>query len=277
MGTLKELQRPDSLEQYKKYILQKYKPTIGFGDEFEQKFLRNQAIVSHMIKDSVFWKELLKDLREIDVNYRMKNKNLDLIPYLEKIELNKKKPDSVVDKVCRISVLENDFPFESKEFIEELILPENVFEKINDIVRTEIIVKYADGIDIVLESIKRLAKEHDHDFFVKIKGEDEGYFAKHIYLSYETCILDFESNPKKIIFSFEIQIRTQLQDTIKSILHKYYRSDRVSRTKKSESHDWKWEFRKPRFIPNYIGHILHFFDGVIVQIKDKGDIDEYKS
>ncbi len=90
VGTLKELQRPDSLEQYKKYILQKYKPTIGFGDEFEQKFLRNQAIVSHMIKDSVFWKELLKDLREIDVNYRMKNKNLDLIPYLEKIELNKR-------------------------------------------------------------------------------------------------------------------------------------------------------------------------------------------
>ena len=276
MGTFKEVEKPKTVEQFKKYILQKCKPTVGFGTRFEQNYISNQQTLFNELKESGFWEALLKSLKELDVKYQKKHMNLDLIPYLNQIELKKKKVNSVINKTFRINILKN-FPVESEDSFKEFVLPENIFEKINDIIRTEIIVKYIDGIDLILQSINKLAEKYHYEINVEVKSKEVGYYAKHIYLSYNANIVDFEFNPKRIQWTFEIQIRTQLQDTIKSILHKDYEKDRIGSEIQPESCDWRWKFRTSKFVTNYIGHILHFFDGIIVQIKDKGGINENKS
>ena len=74
--------------------------------------------------------------------------------------------------------------------------------------------------------------------------------------------------PQEIRSTCEIQLRTQLQYAVKSILHRYYERDRIEF--KNDRTDWRWQHNKPRFITNYMGHVLHFLDGIIVKIK-KGD------
>ena len=87
MGTLRILKKPGSKEEFEKYIFQKFKPTVGFGTKFEQNYILNQRTLLNEIKDSGFWNELLENLKEVDVKYRMENKDFNLVD-VSKIEIN---------------------------------------------------------------------------------------------------------------------------------------------------------------------------------------------
>jgi hypothetical protein len=269
MSEIKKLEKPASVEEFKRYILENFKPTVGFGSEFEKIYTLNQNSLCDKFEASDFWKEFILSTKEIDARYRKDNNEFDLILHPDKIKIYKKGVQEAIEKAYRTSIVNNEFPFESSEYFEQFVLPENIFEKLNDIIRTEIIVKYIDGIDLVIAFLENLSKKYNFKTKVEPKSKEEGYFAKHLYISYKNKIVDFESQPKEIEHTFEIQIRTQLQDTIKSILHNHYEKDRIKYQKEQESTNWRWQFKESRFMTNYIGHILHFFDGIIVKIKDQ--------
>ncbi len=260
---------PASIEEFKHYILEKFKPTIGFGSRFEGYYILNQGTLYDKFKSSDFWKEFLLNIKDVDTQYRRDNNEFDLIPHVDKIEIKKKGLEETVEKAYRISIVNNELPFESEEYFKQFILPENIFEKLNDIIRTEVIVKYLDGIDVVVSSIEKLSKKYDFKIEVEPKIKEEGYFAKHIYISYKAKITDLQFIPKEITHIFEIQVRTQLQDTVKSILHINYERDRIKHQKELNSENWRWQFKESRFMTNYMGHILHFLDGVIVKVKNQ--------
>jgi len=67
--------------------------------------------------------------------------------------------------------------------------------------------------------------------------------------------------------SVELQITTQLQETIRRLLHKYYEQ----RRKQPSAGDvkWQWDFRNDEFAANYLGHILHYVEGMIMEIREK--------
>ncbi|GAI51334.1 unnamed protein product [marine sediment metagenome] len=51
------------------------------------------------------------------------------------------------------------------------------------------------------------------------------------------------------------------------MLHKYYEETR----KRLEKEDikWQWNYKSDEFVANYLGHILHYVEGMIMEIREK--------
>ncbi|MBA7713090.1 hypothetical protein ES703_122088 [subsurface metagenome] len=77
--------------------------------------------------------------------------------------------------------------------------------------------------------------------------------------------LEFDS--EKVPIKVEIQVTSQLQEAIDRLTHKYY-EERRSKVKSSDS-KWQWDYEGDEFIPNYLGHILHYIDGMIMEVKNR--------
>jgi hypothetical protein len=52
------------------------------------------------------------------------------------------------------------------------------------------------------------------------------------------------------------------------MLHLHYEKRREQRAG-PESDAWKWDYKSDEFSTNYLGHILHYLEGVIVEIRNK--------
>ena len=65
----------------------------------------------------------------------------------------------------------------------------------------------------------------------------------------------------------EIQITTQLQEVIRRLLHKYYERQRSGRS--TSDLKWQWDYKSDEFAANYLGHILHYVEGMIMDVRDK--------
>lgn len=50
-------------------------------------------------------------------------------------------------------------------------------------------------------------------------------------------------------------------------MHKYY-EERRKKVKLNEK-DWIWDYKCDEFAANYLGHILHYVEGMIMEIREK--------
>ncbi len=129
-------------------------------------------------------------------------------------------------------------------------------------------VKYLDGVSFFANALIEICKSLSLEYKIDCEAKEEGYYAAHFYTFIETEIptKNWGTEVKKI--SFEIQITTQLQEVIKKMLHKYYKDNRKKKydTKKTA---WQWNYKSKEFSTNYLGHILHYIEGMIMEIRDK--------
>lgn len=126
-------------------------------------------------------------------------------------------------------------------------------------------MKYLDGVEFLVEKIKSL----DNDCKVEFKAKEEGYYAAHIYINRIFEIPKLDWNTRKEEFLVEIQITTQLQEVIRKLLHKHYEENRKKLKADIESTKWQWDYKCDEFSSNYLGHILHYIEGMIMDIRDK--------
>ena len=179
-----------------------------------------------------------------------------------KPELKIKPYNSVIDKTYRKNIIENKmFPNEPQK---GWVFPDNIYLKINDIIRTSIVVKYMDGAKFFLEEVEKLGVKHNKKIYVDYKVRWEGYYAIHLSVPHNVKILSINSDVTKEHQIFiEIQIITEIQDIIKRLLHKYYeekkRSLEINDPKLKDN--WKWDSSCDEFSTNYLGHILHYVEG----------------
>lgn len=147
------------------------------------------------------------------------------------------------------------------------VLPDNWFECVSDVVRTTVVVRYLDGIEMVRQAIEDAAvatgTKCDFDF----ENRDEGYYALHVtaWLPFRFISLGYQSATK--ILPVEIQVCTQVQEVLRTLTHKTYEATR--RRPRRESDLWQWRWQCAQFTPNYLGHILHFADGVMLSLRGK--------
>ena len=151
--------------------------------------------------------------------------------------------------------------------IEGWILPENWYSRIDDILRTLIVVKYLDGVEFIIAKIRSLCEEIEKDFECIFQAREVGYYAVHLYLKEEFEIPRMDWDTVKVITAIEIQITTQLQEVIRKLLHKYYEERRM--LPPGTERMWQWDYRSDEFATNYLGHILHYIEGMIMDIREK--------
>lgn len=228
----------------------------------------NNAIVQmkEQLDKSSFWRLLCRNLNEFNDEYYGEYGS-DLLKEKKAPTVFKKPFLSFIDKVYRENIIDNEnFPGEPTS---GWITPENWFSKINDILRTTIVVRYLDGIEYLGTRLEALCSKHSRlvdkcHYLARI----DGYYAAHLYFSIEFEIPGMKWDTQRVNSSIEIQITTQVKEVIKDLLHPHYVRRRLKRS--SEEDIWQWQYDSPEFATNYLGHIIHYVEGMMVGIR-KGD------
>lgn len=258
------MERPTDLEQYEKWL----KEELGY--RIDAKVKRRYETVRLLVRSEFeqidFWKCLKTELAECEATYRMDTGYFLLMTKPEALDLGIKEFDSFFLKTGRRNAFENkNWPSEPDG---GWVTPENWFSKINDIVRTMVVVKYLDGVKILVERLQKLCNIPELTTSVDWEASEEGYYAAHLYVEREYSIPTLEFDSEKIPIRVEIQITTQLQEAINRLTHKYYEERR--RKVKSLDEKWQWAYENDEFIPNYLGHILHYTEGMIMGVRNRG-------
>ncbi|MGB2841354.1 MAG: hypothetical protein WBC40_02565 [Halobacteriota archaeon] len=119
----------------------------------------------------------------------------------------------------------------------------------------------------MIAKIKSLCEQYGKNCKVFLEAREEGYYAAHLYTKHRFEIPKVTWDTEKIDISIEIQITTQLQEGIQKLLRKYYEE----RRKRVEKRDikWQWDYKSDEFAAKYLGHILHYVEGMIMEIREK--------
>lgn len=149
------------------------------------------------------------------------------------------------------------------------ILPSNWVSRGNDIVRTCFVVKYLDGVEFLLQKLVALAEVHGLESKKYYVAGTDGYYAAHLYIHirFEVPRIDFDT--EKLVLSIELQITSQLQEAIRKLLHQHFEKRRTMVTKPDT--EWQWNYKSDEFATNYLGHILHYVEGMIMEVRDRHD------
>ena len=255
--------KPETIDKYISWLEEHHDTKIS--RQVENYYLAVAEKIKWSFESSPYWTLLLKNLQEFDDEYHLETGYPLFAPRVEPT-LSTKPFNSFFDKTFRKNVIHN------KNWPEApnggWVLPDNWYTRISDIVRTSLIVKYLDGVEFTVSKMNWLCEQcnlskPEHIF----EAREEGYYAAHVYIKeiFEVPADDWDT--KKINVKIEIQIRTQVQDVIRRLLHNYYEKRRQNIDKQDVN--WQWNYRSDDFSANYLGHILHYLEGLIIEIRDK--------
>lgn len=257
-------EKPKNLDEYKEWL--KRERGVEISPRTERDYDSVTSKLKRDFEESDFWVALPENLREVNDQYHQEEGYpLLLVTDRPELELKIKPFYSFFLKTFRKNILENGRWPDGPE--DGWILPNNWYSRINDIIRTLVIVKYLDGVEFMVDKISSICRQHSmpcHSFF---EAKEEGYYAAHFYTEREFEIPRPKWDTEKIIVSIEIQITTQLQEAIRILLHKYYEERRQSIGE--EDIKWQWNYTSDEFVANYLGHILHYVEGMIMEIREK--------
>lgn len=254
-------QKPKDITEYIKWLKEKH------GVEINRAQVHYSSVTAKVEQDfekSDFWIQMTESIRKYDQEY-LSQTGYHLITDGFKPELHIKPFESYVLKTFRKNVLENkSWPNEPAN---GWIFPNSGYSQINDIVRTLFVVKYLDGVKFLIDKIEHLCKQHEMMCNVFLEAREEGYYAAHLYTKQKFEIPKVSWDTEKVDISIEFQITTQVQEVIRKLLHKYYELKR----KRIEEKDvkWQWDYQSDEFSANYLGHILHYVEGMIMEIREK--------
>jgi hypothetical protein len=253
---------PSNIEEYKQWLREKQNVLITTKDETYYGLVTQKAKAD--FEKSKFWVSLLNNLEAFSLEYTASS-GYPLMPSAELPTILVKSFNSLLLKTYRKNVLENsNWPNEPPG---GWLLPSNWLSKINDIVRTLMIVKYLDAIEFLVGKIQILCNTAGLSCAAKLEAREEGYYAAHVYLDLEFEVPRTTWDTERVHMKVEIQLTTQLQEVIRRLLHRYY-EERRTRPLREET-NWQWDYRSDEFSANYLGHVLHYVEGMIVEIRER--------
>ncbi|HEV2068416.1 MAG TPA: hypothetical protein VGR26_01335 [Acidimicrobiales bacterium] len=242
--------------------------TIWDGDVRELKpgrYLHQQAVLLRSFQASQFFERLLRSLHDwSDAYHQTTGYALFSGSHLPELQLHMKPWESFVTRTWRHNVLNNDSWPASPDG--GWYLPDNWFEQLWDIVRTRLVVRYLDGVVWLAERIEQLAKEGDIGFRRVTHAQEWGYYAMHVVVDQPFVVqgLNYEVDfPRHT--GVEIQLTTQLQEVITSLTHQFFEQRRETRPRPEER--WQWDYSSREFTPYYLGHLLHYIEGMIMRMR----------
>lgn len=256
-------EKPESVSEYKAWLKKHHNVVITSRTKTHYDSVARK--IKADFQASSFWTQLVPQLREFNGEYLVKT-GFRLFVDDKPPEVVIKPFDSFLLKTLRKNVLENvSWPNEPKG---GWVLPINWVSRIGDVSRTLLVVKYLDGVEFIVDRLKTLCEKLDIHCLTTYEARWEGYYAAHVSPRQIFEIPKENWDTEKIDCSVEIQVSTQLQEVIRRLLHRYYEERRKKRRSPNDK-DWRWDYQSEEFAANYLGHILHYVEGMIVDIREK--------
>lgn len=143
--------------------------------------------------------------------------------------------------------------------------PANWFSGTPDLVRTIVVVKYLDGVAYLAEKLGDYAERRGLAYEVSLEARMEGYYGAHLQFvdTVEIPLRDWHT--KTVSATLELQITTQLQEVMRTHLHWFYELNRMLPPRQASQ--WAWDYTSQEFGANYLGHVLHYLEGKIMEIR----------
>jgi hypothetical protein len=256
-------ERPTDLTSYRRWLERKHGVIVG-----PPLITRYETIVAKARDDfleSAFWQRIVASLNELDGKYRLRAANYPLFLTHGVPKVQVKSFDSFFLKTFRRNVLDNN------EWPEPpaggWLVPDDWYSQVNDLIRTAFVVKYLDGVRFLGERFAELGAELGLRSELSFEARMEGHYAAHLCVRDDFEIPGEKWDTKSIPMSVEIQITTQLQEAIRRLLHKYYEARR--KLPERDRSAWQWEYESDEFVANYLGHILHYVEGMIMEVRSR--------
>jgi hypothetical protein len=253
--------KPAAISEYKIWLNKEHKCQL---DRIERYYHSVTSKIKTDLEKRPFWTGLCHQLKEFDDQYFVMT-GFQLQMGAVSPEIQVKPFDSYLLKTFRKNVINN------KKWPEQpdggWLIPNSCLSRINDIVRTLVVVKYLDGVQFLVDKLKSFCDQGHADYKVHFEAREDGYYAGHTYIKQTFEIPRMTWDTENIEMSIEVQITTQLQEAIRKLLHIYYEDRRIRITRETER--WQWNYKSDEFGANYLGHILHYVEGMIVEIREK--------
>lgn len=257
------MDKPKDIKDYTKWL--KDELHVELSNKNTNHYNSVTSSIKSTFENSDFWLELNNNITAFDQEYLKETSFSLFVPNFQP-HLLVKGYSSFFEKTYRKNVIYNKhWPSPPRNWI----TPDNWFESINDILRTNFVVRYLDGVEFLISKISDLGSKHGLDFQISYEAKDEGYYAVHMYTKFKFEIpkLDFDTEFKQI--QIEIQVTTQLQDVISKLTHMHYEKRRKLIIEDNNNKKWQWNYKSDEFSVNYLGHILHYIEGMIMEVIKK--------
>ena len=238
------------------------------------------------LQQSIFWTALRGGLEGWNAAFQTTHDGYPLIEVSPLPQIVKKSFESVKIKSYRWNVWDNKVwpnppgeppstapPPDSEdgidpEYPEVWYGPNNWLRDFPDIFRARLIATYFDGVKYLAGKVEELAKQTTgKPPKIDTKASPDGYHAVHLLVYHDLQTLDFPNRDDvNVEVKLEIQIVTAIQDRISKLLHDVYKDWRLN----GPPPDWQWDHESPEFSVNYLGHTLHYLEGMIVNARNQG-------
>lgn len=258
-----DVQERPAFDRYGDWLSQRFKVNlVAEANRYERESLRVKAAA----EQSAFWTAFQAEKTDLaDQYYAATSYRLFADDGAERMLV---KPwASFLEKTYRVNVLSNNQWPEPPEG--GWYLPENWYERFHDIARTSVVVKYLDGVTFITDHFQQLSQSLSlADYDCEFEARDTGYYAAHSRVGVDFKLLVENWTEVEKRGRFEVQVTTQLQEVIRRLTHTQYESRRMARGEPEMK--WQWDYTSDAFKPNYLGHILHYLEGMIMEVRDKG-------
>ena len=221
--------------------------------------------IAESVSDSVAWRSIIEAMSEANHAYYARTGFPLVFGQPQKPEIVIKPFDSALEKSFRKNILLNTRWPEPPAL--GWITPLNWFSTMNDIIRTTVVVKYIDGVRFLAEALGNACNNVGLPNHVDMEARWEGYYAAHFYVDQEIAVADIQFDVHRQSVSLELQITTQLQEVIRLLLHENYEESRLVAPGGEDG--WKWAYSSREFKVNYLGHILHYLEGLIADVRSR--------
>ena len=202
------MERPTNIIEYKGWLKEELAHRIDH--RIIGRYESVALLVRSQFEHTEFWKCLRAELAECDAAYRLQMKGYALLMTKpDELSLDIKGFDSFFLKTAHKNVFENrDCPSEPEE---GWITPENWFSKINDIVRTTIVVKYLDGVETLVNRLRQVCDRTDLNLEIEWEASEKSRLAITCYT--DTALFEFTAareNCNKLFEVYEKYIRPNI-------------------------------------------------------------------
>lgn len=251
---------PPPFELYSKWLHRKFRrvPGVAEGQAYYEVVTSS---LKAQFESSEFWLDLQARLPDFEAAYYVET-GLGLLAFPHSGHVETKSWESFLAKTYRRNVLRNpSFPDEPSG---GWLLPPTWFSATKDVVRTMFVVKYLDGVQELRKRVETLAAEHRLNCESTLEGTPAGYYAGHLVVTANLKVPTTSWAQREAPVPVELQVTTQIKEVIKGLLYRTYRLDRMQ---VEDDLEWQWEYDGRPFAANYLGHILHYVEGRIMNVR----------
>jgi hypothetical protein len=227
-------------------------------------FDRSADAMHRQFEGSAFWVRLKARMTALADEYYVRTGYV--LGQSDRPIVQRKGWDSFWLKTFRRNVIENDrWPRAPRG---GWLVPPSWFVQVGDVIRARFVVRYLDAVIDTTSMLEAAAREAGHGVRASFQATTEGYYAVHVGVTRRFEIPRTSFDTEKVRGRIELQVTTSVKDVVQELLHKYYNERRAVAGLPLETPGWA--YMTDEFRSSYLGHMAHYLEGLIMDLRKGG-------